>query len=68
MSATAEGGNMSKHYEVAWTIDIYADDPEEAAAKALEVQRDPESIATVFEVHDAESGDVHTIDLDWERD
>lgn len=59
---------MSKHYEVAWTIDIYADDPDEAAAKALEIQRDPESIATVFEVHDTVSDEVHTIDVDWERD
>jgi hypothetical protein len=37
-------------YRVTWKIDIEADSPEEAAEKALAVHRDPNSIATVFEV------------------
>lgn len=37
-------------YKVFWEIGIDADTPVEAARKALAVQRDPESIATVFDV------------------
>lgn len=37
-------------YLVQWEIDIEADSPREAAVKALRIQRDPESIATVFAV------------------
>ncbi len=37
-------------YTVTWTVDIEASCADEAATKALEMQRDPESIATVFEV------------------
>ena len=39
-----------KTYRVKWEIDIDAPSPEEAAKKALEIQRNKESIATVFEV------------------
>jgi len=39
-----------KTYTVRWEIDVDADSPEAAARQALEIQRDPESIATVFEV------------------
>ena len=35
-------------YLVRWDIDIEATSPRDAAKKALEVQRDPKSIATVF--------------------
>ncbi|MFE0704956.1 hypothetical protein [Streptomyces sp. NPDC058872] len=38
-------------YLVTWEIDIEADAPEEAARKALGIQRDPHSTATVFGVH-----------------
>jgi hypothetical protein len=41
---------MTKSYRVTWTIDVDADGPREAAAKALEIQRDTESTATVFNV------------------
>ena len=41
-----------KSMKVRWDIDIEARTAEEAARKALDVQRDPESIATVFEVRD----------------
>lgn len=39
-------------YRVIWEIDIDADSPTEAAEKALEIQRDPNSSATVFTCRD----------------
>lgn len=51
-------------YKVVWEIDIEADNPEKAAQQALEIQRDPESIATVFRIHDIDSGDfICEVDL-----
>ena len=38
------------HYRLEWYIDIEADSQREAAEIALGIQRDPESIATVFTV------------------
>ena len=35
---------------VRWEIDVDAQTVKEAAQKALEIQRDPQSIATVFDV------------------
>ena len=35
---------------VVWEIDVDADSAREAAEKALRIQRDPDSIATVFDV------------------
>lgn len=46
-----------KLYIVVWEIDIEAESPEEAARMALEVQRNPDSIATVFEVYESGTGD-----------
>lgn len=37
-------------YRVRWEIDIDADSPQKAALKALEIQQDPRSRATIFEV------------------
>lgn len=37
-------------YRVTWEIEVEAVSPESAARKALEIQRDTESIATVFDV------------------
>lgn len=37
-------------YRVLWMVDVEADSPENAASKALEIQRDPESRALSFEV------------------
>lgn len=37
-------------YRVIWMIDIEAGSPQEAAAEALKIQRDPDSIATSFDV------------------
>ena len=53
-------------YRVTWTIDLDADTPEEAARKALEIQRDPESIATCFIVTDAH-GNRCDVDLGEEN-
>jgi len=37
-------------YHVTWVIDVEAKSPKAAAKEALRIQKDPESIATVFEV------------------
>ena len=39
-----------KSYRVTWNIDIEADTPEDAARQAREIQLDPTSMATVFDV------------------
>lgn len=54
-------------YLVQWEINVSAESPEAAAAKALEIQRDPNSIAiaTVFDVTD-EDGRTARIDLESE--
>jgi len=49
-------------YTVIWTIDIEADDVEDAARQARAIQLDPESIATVFTVLNYNGADV-TVDL-----
>ena len=38
------------NYRVYWAIDIEAENHEDAARQALEIQRDPDSIANVFDV------------------
>ena len=40
-----------KTYHVQWSIEIEAESPREAAEKSREIQLDPESVATVFDVH-----------------
>ena len=54
-------------YRVHWEIDLDADSPREAAEKALTIHRNPESIATVFDVTD-ETGHTERIDLDEAED
>lgn len=50
-------------YHVTWTIDIFeASTPMEAAQQALDIQRNPESVATIFTVTD-ENGVTVEIDL-----
>lgn len=49
-------------YRVEWSIDIDACSPAEAARKALEIQRDPHSTATVFDLTD-ENGEPCRVDL-----
>ena len=51
-------------FRVVWEIDIEADSPEEAAAEALKIQRDPESTATDFTVTCC----VEVVDADPEDD
>ena len=55
-----------KTYRVTWAIDIDAASPREAAQLAWDIQRDPDSIATSFEVTEPFGGPViktHSIDL-----
>ncbi len=49
-------------YRVVWEIDIDAETPREAAERTLDIQRNPESIATAFDVAD-ESGECVHVDL-----
>lgn len=44
-------------YRVSWTIDVEAQSLEDAARIALEIQRDPKSLATHFIVRDKEGND-----------
>lgn len=53
-----------KKYYVQWAIDIEAESPEAAAEEALLVMRDYDSIATVFDVIDYDSGEEVQIDLE----
>jgi len=39
-----------REYRVDWSIEVSAADPREAAKRALEIQRNPESIANYFDV------------------
>lgn len=52
-------------YLVTWIIDIDADSPEEAAKKALEIQRDPNSIATYFTVTNNFTKETTDIDIEY---
>ena len=49
-------------YVVRWKIELEADSPQDAAAQALDIQRDPDSIATVFDVVDP-GGASKTVDV-----
>jgi hypothetical protein len=48
--ATATKRKKEKQYRVFWEIDVWAKTPRAAAKQALEIQRDPTSIATHFRV------------------
>jgi hypothetical protein len=54
--------NADREYTVGWSIELSAGSPEAAAASALKIQRNPNSIATVFEVTDGH-GSRRDIDL-----
>lgn len=54
---------MPTEYQVIWEIDLAADSPVEAAREALRIQRDPASLATVFDVIDPDGRRVR-IDLE----
>lgn len=58
-------------YTVSWEIDIEADNSDEAAQQALDIQRDSNSTATIFyvrqsgkELHTATYIDVATLNKD----
>jgi len=53
---------MSK-FRVMWGLEIDAPSPAHAADEALKIQRDPESIATVFAIEDLETGQQYMVDL-----
>ena len=52
-------------YLVTWQIDIEADSYREAAEQALVIQRDPDSTATVFDVHRKRTGHFVRVDLQF---
>ena len=47
---TTPARHLNGEYRVRWEIDLDATSPEQAAREALEIQRDPGSTATFFEV------------------
>lgn len=49
-------------YLIEWTIELDAESPEDAARAALAIQRDPDSLATMFKVY-GEDGKYVVIDL-----
>ena len=49
-------------YHISWKIEVETESFEEAAQIALQIQRDPNSIATLFEVRDA-SGAIRELDM-----
>lgn len=50
-----------KQMKVRWEIDVDARTPKEAAQRVLRIQRDPGSIATVYEVY--HKGSKRIVDL-----
>ena len=58
-------------FKVTWEIDLVAETPEDAARQALAIQRDPKSLATVFDVIDnytmQEPERIDLIKIDQER-
>ena len=58
---------MQHRYLVTWEMDIHAETPREAAEKAWNHMRAPDSIANVFEVIDA-NGVGTIIDLSEEQE
>ena len=49
-------------YHITWKIEVEGESFEHAAQIALDIQRDPNSIATQFEVRDA-SGTIRELDI-----
>jgi hypothetical protein len=54
---------MSK-YLITWQMELEAETPQKAALVALEIQRDPASTATVFDVYDFSKGTSTRVDAD----
>lgn len=51
-------------FRVAWSIDVDASHPRDAARQALAIHRDGTSIATHFMVHDTLTGETASVDLE----
>lgn len=51
-------------YLVTWEIDVWADNPIDAAVEALAAQRNHQSTATAFDVIRAEPFEVTHVDLE----
>ncbi len=50
-------------YFITWEIDIEADTPMEAAKQAFAIHRNPDSIASIFDVIDNATGQNFRIDV-----
>jgi hypothetical protein len=48
---------------VMWGLEVDAPSPAHAAQKALDLQRNPESIATVFAVENLETEEQYMVDV-----
>ena len=57
-----------KTFHVVWEIDIDANTPRRAARKALQIQRDAGSTATVFDVTQHDTDTTVRVDLEEDSD
>jgi len=60
-----KGGEKMPDYVVEWQIELRAENPQEAAQEALDIQRDSGSLATVFNVIQP-GGTICRVDLEEE--
>lgn len=51
-------------YEVTWVIQVDAKNPREAAKAAKEIQQDPFTTATNYQVRNEETGEKTVVDLE----
>jgi hypothetical protein len=52
------------HYKVIWIIDVEADEPEQAAQKALGIQKSTDCLDGYFHtVTNVDSGDSYSVDI-----
>ena len=64
--ATVPPEDGGKEFRVEWAIDLSAESFQQAAEKALRIQRKTDSIATVFDVTCSATGIRRTVDLSEE--
>ena len=65
-TATVPPDGRAEEFCVEWTIDLSAESSQQAAEKALRIQRKADSIATVFDVTCSATGIRRTVDLSEE--
>ena len=63
LTAKGERAVKQRRFTITWEIDVWAESHEAAARAALEIQRDPTSSATVFEVWEEDATEGHRIDI-----